>query len=213
MRNLLYKEWKLAIHPTAYIFLLFGVMLLIPNYPYFVAFFYQTLAIFFTFMSGNTTNDIFFTALLPVRKRDVVKARLGAVIGLEVLQMIVAVPFAILRSQIAPTENLAGLDASLTLFGLVFIMFGVFNVVFLPQFYRTGYKTGTPYLVATLIMTVVVVAAELVIQLTPTLKQALDTTTCTRPQIVALFAGLLIFILLNLMAYRRSASAFERLDL
>ncbi|HNZ12191.1 MAG TPA: ABC-2 transporter permease [Anaerolineaceae bacterium] len=213
MKNLLYKEWKLAIHPTGYIFLLFGVMLLIPNYPYFVAFFYQTLAIFFTFMNGNTTNDIFFTALLPVRKRDVVKARLGAVIGLEVLQMLIAVPFAILRSQIIPTENLAGLDASLALFGLVFIMFGVFNVVFLPQFYRTGYKTGTPYLLATLVMTLVIVAAELVIQLTPALKQALDTPACTLPQIIVLFAGLLIFALLNLVAYRRSASAFERLDL
>ncbi|HNR47508.1 MAG TPA: ABC-2 transporter permease [Anaerolineaceae bacterium] len=213
MKNLLYKEWKLAIHPTGYIFLLFGVMLLIPNYPYFVAFFYQTLAIFFTFMNGNTTNDIFFTALLPVRKRDVVKARLGAVIGLEVLQMLIAVPFAILRSQIIPTENLAGLDASLALFGLVFIMFGVFNVVFLPQFYRTGYKTGTPYLLATLVMTLVIVAAELVIQLTPALKQALDTPACTLPQIIVLFAGLLIFALLNLIAYRRSASAFERLDL
>ncbi len=213
MKNLLYKEWKLAIHPTGYIFLLFGVMLLIPNYPYFVAFFYQTLAIFFTFMNGNTTNDIFFTALLPVRKRDVVKARLGAVIGLEVLQMLIAVPFAILRNQIIPTENLAGLDASLALFGLVFIMFGVFNVVFLPQFYRTGYKTGTPYLLATLVMTLVIVAAELVIQLTPALKQALDTPACTLPQIIVLFAGLLIFALLNLIAYRRSASAFERLDL
>ena len=213
MKNLLYKEWKLAIHPTGYIFLLFGVMLLIPNYPYFVAFFYQTLAIFFTFMNGNTTNDIFFTALLPVRKRDVVKARLGTVIGLEVLQMLIAVPFAILRNQISPTDNLAGLDAGLALFGLVFIMFGVFNAVFLPQFYRTGYKTGTPYLLATLVMTLVIVAAELVIQLTPTLKQVLDTTACTLPQIIVLFAGLLIFVLLNLMAYRRSASAFERLDL
>lgn len=213
MKNLLYKEWKLAIHPTGYIFLLFGVMLLIPNYPYFVAFFYQTLAIFFTFMNGNTTNDIFFTALLPVRKRDVVKARLGTVIGLEVLQMLIAVPFAILRNQISPTDNLAGLDAGLALFGLVFIMFGVFNAVFLPQFYRTGYKTGTPYLLATLVMTLVIVAAELVIQLTPALKQALDTTACTLPQIIVLFAGLLIFVLLNLMAYRRSASAFERLDL
>ena len=114
-----------AIHPTGYIFLLFGVMLLIPNYPYLVAFFYQTLAIFFTFMNGNTTNDIFFTALLPVRKRDVVKARLGTVIGLEVLQMLIAVPFAILRSQISPTENLAGLDAGLALFDCLHHVWGV----------------------------------------------------------------------------------------
>lgn len=213
MKNLLYKEWKLAIHPTNYIFLAMGAMLLIPNYPYFVAFFYQTLGIFFIFMSGNTTNDVFFTTLLPVRKRDVVKARLAAVIGLEVLQVIIAVPFAILRGRIVPTENLAGMDAGLALFGLVFIMFGVFNLVFLPLFYRSGYKTGTPFLLAATVMTIVVVAAEVAIQLTPALKQTLDTTAYTPPQLVVLAAGILIFALLNAIACRLSASAFERLDL
>jgi len=215
MKNLFYKEWKLAIHPTGYIFLLLGAMLLIPNYPYYVAFFYQTLGVFFTFMNGNTNNDVYFTTLLPVRKRDVVKARLATVIGLEMLQIIIAVPFAILRGLIPPAENLVGLDANLALFGLVFIMFGVFNVVFLPMFYRTAYKTGTPYLLATLVMTLVIVAAELVIQLTPGLKQTLDTIdpVYAPTQIIVLIAGMLIFALLNLIAYRRSANAFEKLDL
>jgi len=215
MKNLLYKEWKLAIHPTGFIFLLMGPMLLIPNYPDYVAFFYQTLGIFFTFMNGNTTNDVFFTTLLPVRKRDVVKARLATVIGLEVLQIVIAVPFAILRGMIVPAENLVGLDANLALFGMVFIMFGVFNVVFLPLFYRTAYKTGTPYLLATTVMTVVVLAAELVIQLTPALKQTLDTTApaYTAIQMIVLLAGMLIFALLNAVAYRRSVNAFEKLDL
>lgn len=215
MKNLLYKEWKLAVHPTGFIFLLMGPMLLIPNYPYYVAFFYQTLGIFFTFMNGNTTNDVFFTTLLPVRKRDVVKARLATVISLEVLQIVIAVPFAILRGMIVPAENLVGLDANLALFGMVFIMFGVFNVVFLPLFYRTAYKTGTPYLLATTVMTVVVLAAELAIQLTPALKQTLDTTApaYTAIQMVVLLAGMLIFALLNAVAYRRSVHAFEKLDL
>ena len=92
--NLLYKEWKLAVHPTGYIFLCMGAMLLIPNYPYAVVFFYQTLGVFFTFMNGGATNDVFFTTLLPVRKQDVVQARLLTVIALEVLQILLAVPFA-----------------------------------------------------------------------------------------------------------------------
>lgn len=213
MNNLVYKEWKLAIHPTGYIFLLMGGMLLIPNYPYYVAFFYQTLGIFFMFMSGNTTNDVFFTTLLPVRKRDVVKARLGTMIGLEVLQIIVAVPFALLRSKITSAENLAGMDANIALFGLVLIMFGVFNVVFLPMFYRTAYKTGTPFMLATSAMSTVIISAELVIQFTPSLKQALDTTGYTLMQMIVLTVGMLIFALLNAVAYRQAASAFERLDL
>jgi len=209
----MYKEWKLSIHPTSYIFLLMGAMLLIPHYPYYVAFFYQTLGIFFMFMNGNATNDVFFTTLLPVRKRDVVKARLCTVIGLEVLQIIITVPFAILRGEMMPAENLAGMDANVALFGLVFIMFGVFNVVFLPMFYRTAYKTGTPFMLAASAMSTVVIAAELFIQFTPSLKQALDTTGYTPMQMIVLIAGMLIFALLNAVTYRQSANAFERLDL
>ena len=211
--NLLYKEWKLAVHPTGYIFLCMGAMLLIPNYPYAVVFFYQTLGIFFTFMNGGATNDVFFTTLLPVRKRDVVQARLITVIALEVLQILLAVPFAVLRGQISPTQNLAGMDANAALFGLVLVMFGVFNVVFLPLFYRSGYKTGTPYLLAVLAMTVVVVAAEAAIQLTPALKQTLDTTAYHPLQMAVLAGGALLYALLNLAAYRLSARSFERLDL
>lgn len=39
MKNLVYKEFRLAAHPTNYIFLSFAFMLLIPNYPYLVSFF------------------------------------------------------------------------------------------------------------------------------------------------------------------------------
>ena len=42
------KDLRLAAHPMMYVFALFGVMLLIPNYPYTVVFFYGLLGIFFT---------------------------------------------------------------------------------------------------------------------------------------------------------------------
>ena len=39
MKNLLNKEFRLALHPTNIIFISFALMLLIPNFPYLVAFF------------------------------------------------------------------------------------------------------------------------------------------------------------------------------
>ncbi|NMB88618.1 MAG: hypothetical protein GYA17_09675, partial [Chloroflexi bacterium] len=69
MNHLLYKEFKLSVHLTSYLFLLLSLMLLIPNYPYYVVFFCQTPGIFFTFLAGNATNDVYFITLLPVRKR------------------------------------------------------------------------------------------------------------------------------------------------
>jgi len=52
------KDLRLAAHPMMYVFALFGVMLIIPNYPYTVVFFYGLLGIFFTFLYN------FFAAVL-----------------------------------------------------------------------------------------------------------------------------------------------------
>lgn len=215
MRNLLFKEFKLSVHPTCYLFLPLAAMLLIPNYPYYVAFFYQTLGIFFIFMTGNTTNDIFFTTLLPIRKRDAVKARIETVLILELLQIVVSIPFALLRSSLIPAANLAGMEANPALFGLAFGMFGIFNVVFLPLFYQTAYKTGTPFLVACTAMTLFVIAAEVAVNLIPGWKTTLDTTAAVYlPQQAAVLAGgILLFALLNAIAYRKSVKEFEELDL
>lgn len=215
MNNLIYKEFKLAVHPTSYIFLGLSLMLLIPNYPYYVVFFYQTLGIFFTFLNGNTTNDVFFTALLPIRKRDAVKARLVTVVIFELLQLLVSIPVALLRNLLIPAENAAGMEANLALFGLVLAMFGVFNRVFLPAFYKTAYKTGTPFLLACAAMTGFVVVAEALIQLIPDLRAALDTThpAYLLPQGGVFVAGLALFALLTAGAYAQAVKRFEQLDL
>ena len=52
MKTLLYKQLKLVCHPMTPVFCLFGVMVLIPNYPYSVTFFYVTLGLFFTFLKN-----------------------------------------------------------------------------------------------------------------------------------------------------------------
>ena len=48
MKNLLYKEFRLAIHPSVYIFFALAALLLVPSYPYYVSFFYLMLGIFLT---------------------------------------------------------------------------------------------------------------------------------------------------------------------
>ncbi len=215
MNNLMYKEFKLAVHPTCYFFLPLAAMLLIPNYPYYVAFFYQTLGIFFIFLNGNATRDVFFTTLLPVRKRDVVRARLGTVVTFELLQILAAVPFAFLRSAVIPGENLAGMEANTALFGLVFVMYGIFNLVFLTMFYRTAYKAGLPFLLSCAAMSVFVVLAEVAIQLTPALKEALDTLNPAYlpQQLAVLLAGMAVYAALTAAAYVKSAATIEKLDL
>ena len=215
MKNLLYKEFKLSVQPLTYLFLATAAMLLIPSYPYEVAFFYQTMGIFFIFMLGNTNNDLFFTALLPVRKRDTVRARFITVIILELLQMVASIPFALLKSRLNIAPNMAGVEANLALFGVAFVMYGVFNLIFLPMFYKTGYKAGMPFLVSGLVMGLVVVVTEVAINLVPGWNVALDSIKpAYLPQrLLAMAGGLMIFVVLTLLAYKLSVRRFERLDL
>lgn len=115
MENLIYKEFKFAMHPTCYLFLLMAFMLLIPNYPYYVAFFYQTLGIFFIFIGGQVNNEMIFTTLLPIPKRDAVKARFGVIVIMELAQIVIAIPLAILRKNRNLLENQAGIEANLAM--------------------------------------------------------------------------------------------------
>lgn len=53
LKKLLRKELVLSMHPTVPLMLLLCVMVLIPNYPYTVVFFYSTLSLFFTCLLGR----------------------------------------------------------------------------------------------------------------------------------------------------------------
>lgn len=144
MLKLLYKEFRLASHPTSFIFLALGAMLLIPAYPYFVVFFYTCLGIFFVFLAARENHDTVFTVSLPVRKRDVVKARVFMVVIIELAQLVIAVPFALLGAAINPNAegNAVGIEANPAFFGLTLVMLALFNIIFIPTFYKTAYKVG-----------------------------------------------------------------------
>ena len=85
----------------------------------------------------------------------------------------------------------------------------------LPTFYKTAYKTGTPYLLSCFAMTLFVIITEGIIQLVPGLKATLDTTSLAYfpQQITVLFAGIILFVLLTAFAYIQSVKRFEKLDL
>ena len=89
MKSLLYKEFKLAMHPLIYIFVfVFPLMALIPSYPIVISFIYVCSCYPILFLGANKgqqSNDIYFSCLLPVRRKDIVKARLFL---LSIIQLI-----------------------------------------------------------------------------------------------------------------------------
>lgn len=214
--NLMRKEFKLSLHITSFLFLAFGLMLLIPSYPYYVAFVYTCLAVFFTFLNCRENHDIFFSSTLPVKKSDIVLARCLSVAAIQSLSVLIAVPFGIIGARINPNgENPVGIEANVAFFGFVLIMLGLFNLIYFPNFYKTGYNIGKPLILASIPVTIFVVAAEVVVQAVPSLKTVLDTNepAFLVKQIPVLAAGIVFYILSLLAAYKLSVKRFEQVDI
>ena len=161
MKTLLYKQLRLVCHPMTPVFCLFGFMVIIPNYPYTVIFFYVMLGLFFTFLNMREQKDLYYTALLPVPKRDAVRAGCLFTALIELLSLAVLVPCALLAVRLQPgKDNLVGLDPNLALFAAGFLLYAVFNAVFLPSFYANGYKVGVAFVKAIIPTTLAMIVFE-----------------------------------------------------
>ena len=215
MKDLIYKELKLALHPAAIIFLCLSSMLMIPSYPYFIIFFYTCLGVFFICMSGRENKDIYFTMLLPVQKREIVGARFLLVALIELLQFAAAVPFAFLHNAAYPGPNAAGMNVNVAFFGFAFLLLGLFNLVFFTKYYKDPNKVGTPFLLGCIAFAAGMLLVEACMHALPFAAAYLNAqgTQNLPHQLAALACGAALWALFTMAAYRRSVKRFEAFDL
>ena len=215
MVNLLYKEFRLVIHPLFHLVPLFGALVHIPNWVYFEALMYCLfVAVPNIFTNAKAQNDIGFSVLLPVRKSDVVKSRVLSMAILEVIQVAVASIFVTISLVFYRQGNFF-IDANIAFLGCALVMYGVFNLVFFPGFYKSGHKIGIPFMIALIVSFLFTVVIELLVVLVPPVTNILDgrTPEALVKQIPVLVAGLAIFAGMTWLAYRKSAKNFESVDL
>ena len=214
MKALLYKEFRLACHPMTPIFCLFGVMVLIPNYPYTVIFFYVMLGLFFTFLNIREQKDIYYSALLPVPKRDTVKAGCVFVVIIQVLSLVVLIPCSLLAAHLQPgKDNLVGLDPNAALLAAGFLLYAVFNAVFLPSFYANGYKVGVAFVKAVIPTTLAMIVLEALPHF-PALTWLDDMDAATQVRLLPYFvAAALLYGIGTVLTFRRAAAQYEKVDL
>jgi hypothetical protein len=215
MKELMYKEFKLSMHPIAYIFLSLSALLCIPNYPYYVTFFYTCLGIFFVFQGSRENRDVYYMMALPIRKRDIVKARFYLVVCIEIAQVIACIPFAFIRDKFIPMNNQVGIEANVAFIGLAFVMMGLFNLIFLTQYYKSGYKIGMPFAISSMVICIYVIVVETMDHVVPYMKNVCESVTAESmiKQIPILISGIIIYVAITVLAYKESANSFEKLDL
>ena len=213
MLNLLNKEFRLAAHPTLYIFMVLGVLVIVPAYPYTVIFLFGCLAPYITMVNGRENHDTFYTALLPVRKRDAVKSKCFLFVMVQVVQLLISVPFAILRVYVSPGGNPVGIEANIAYYGFGFMIFSICNLVFLTQFYKTAYKAGKAFILA---MIPVVLGILMIESLT--YIPAMEWIDSIEPanlvlQLPILIVGIMMYVGFMVISYFVSAKRYEHVDL
>lgn len=154
MKALIYKELKLAMHPICYVFIaLFPLMMLIPSYPLGIGFIYVLTCYPILFLGANKgqqSNDLLYSTLLPVRKKDIVLARIFTVVFMQVafvLIMSALYPVALLINNAIianaknPSENMIpglGLSSFVLLLAIAIIGYSIADLIFFPIYYKRG---------------------------------------------------------------------------
>lgn len=215
MKKLLKKEFLLSMHPSMPFMLLLSAMVFIPNYPFAVIFFYTTMAIFFTCLSGRENRDIAYSLSLPVAKRDVVRARILFAVITELAQLIIMAALIPLALKVNPAGNQAGLDANIALVGLGLAVYGVFNLVFFTLYYKDVNKVGMPFIVSGIVLLVCTAADIMSTYAVPFVRDVLDTPDWSHlgAKLAAVGAGALCFAELTLISCRISEKRFTAQDL
>ncbi|MBR5111711.1 MAG: ABC-2 transporter permease [Clostridia bacterium] len=213
--KLLKKEFRLCLHPTAPLFLALASMILIPNYPYAVSFFYVTLGVFFICLTGRENHDAGYTAALPVSRKQIVEGRILLVCCLELADLLAAALMVWLKSLIGFSPNQAGMDANIALLGEGFLVFSLFNLIFFPRWYKDINKVGAPFLLASAAVFVYILLAIVSTYAVPFVRDCLDTQDPDHLTEKLLFTGAaaLVFACSAWLTVQLSVRRFEQVDL
>lgn len=217
MKKLLNKEWRLSSLMLTKLFILFGLLTFLPGYPILMGAFFVCLGLFQSFQNMRENNDILFSALLPVAKRDIVSAKFLLCLSVEGAAFVVMSVVTVLRmtvlSDAAVYRDNALMTANLCFLGFVLLCFALFNGVFVRGFFRTAYYYGKPFVVFTVAAMGLIVFAEAV-HYFPGMGWV-NAFGCTNMGLQAVFLVLCGAVSTGITAYawRQSVRDFERIDL
>ena len=217
MRSILTKEMRLSASVLSYLFILFGFMFFLPGYPILCGAFFISFGIFQSFQSAREANDIVFSSLLPIAKKDVVKGKFLFVGFIEICGLIPMIIAIVVRmtilSEAAPYRNNALMNANLFALGLAFLLYGLFNLVFVGGFFKTAYKLGRPFILYIILTFLTIFLGEGVHHFPGCSWVNGFGTEYILGQVILLIVGMILGGLLTMISYKKAVSNFEKIDL
>ena len=216
MNALLNKEIRLSASVLSYIFIIAAVLTLVPGYPILCGAFFVTLGLFHSFQNAREANDMVFSALLPVAKQDVVKGKYMFSVMIEMAAFLFMVILTIVRMTVFADSDVyhenALMNANLFFLGMVLVIFGLFNLIFIGGFFKTAYKLSPffLYIVACFVAVGIAEAMHFIPGLEAVNAFGFDDLAL---QICLLLAGVVIFLALTFISYTKACKDFENIDL
>lgn len=212
MKNLVYKELKLSIHKFFYLLpILLGGLMFIPNWIFILVFYYffwiSVPQIYGAYLQQGDYN---FLAVLPIKRKDIVSSKIYALYIIEALHLVIAVIFGIIHNYIYGSWNFF-FDINLAFYGVGILLFGVFNICFLPAYFKTAHYFGKPLIFATGIILVYGFVFEFGIVKYQFMKDIFEGSLLN--QTLAFIATSLLGILLSYVALKISQKRMVEIDL
>ena len=207
---------KLSANPLTYWFIAFSAMTMIPRYPILVGSFFICLGIFHTYQQIREYDDVTYTVMLPVKKRDIVTAKYLFVLFIELTAFILCTLLTIIRMKIlgtaVPYATNQLMNANMAYLGYTMIVFAVFNSIFLAGFFKTTYKIGKPFFIFCVVSFIIIIMGEILHHI-PDLESLNNPSNLSMPQIVIFAIGVVVFMLCTWLSYQKAVKDFEGIDL
>lgn len=217
MTKLLTKEFRLACSPLSWIFLAAAAMTLLPGYPILMGAFFVCFGVFHSFQNAREANDVLYTVLLPVQKRDFVRAKFAFTCCIQMLGFVLMTALTAVRMTALadgkPYVSNALMNATPLFLAFTLLIFTAFNVFFIGGFFRTAYKLGMPFLsfgIATLLLIIIGEALHFFPGL-----QFFNVPAGARLglQFALLGAAAVVYVLGTVLSCHVCMARFERIDL
>ena len=217
MRNILLKEVKLSASLLSFLFIPFGLMFLLPGYPILCGVFFVTLGIFQSFQNAREANDMVFSALLPISKRDVVKGKYLFTCTIELCSGLVMTLAVALRmtvfSDAAVYRSNALMNGNLFALGMAFVGFGLFNLIFVGGFFKTAYKFGRPFVGYIIAVFLTIGIAEALHYIPGFGFLNAFGMEYFAVQLLLMGLGVVFYLAVTLLSYQKACKRFEKIDL
>jgi ABC-type Na+ efflux pump permease subunit len=155
-----------------------------------------------------------FSFILPVRRQEIVQARMNAIILLELVHILLTLIFTIIHHLIYDLPLYIFVEPNMAFFGLVFLMFGLMNISFFPLYFKSAHKYGLAATVINVVGVLFAAGVELLVLFNKTAHEIIHNPNGNYTQIHwgILAGGILMFVVLNWFAYKLSLKEFEKVD-